>query len=87
MGMPAEVKTVAALSPSAADFATALGLEVVAGPPTRPQGRSRRRSRQLRAIPDFDAVAAADPDLVLADAAYQSGRTRDFDRSASRSTC
>lgn len=79
--IPAEVRSVAALSPAAADFAVALGLEVVARttdtpadafPGAKPAGSS--------ISPDFNAVAAANPDLVIADAAYQSGRTRDFDR-------
>lgn len=81
VGMPVEVKTVAALSPAAADFATALGLEVVARTTDTPSGAFPAAKTAGSAIsPDFNAVAAADPDLVLADAAYQSGRTRDFDR-------
>ena len=77
------IRTVVTLSPSAADFATALGLEVVgrstdtaesAAPGAKPVGAA--------ISPDFNAVAALKPDLVLADAAYRSGRTRDFDRFA-----
>jgi iron complex transport system substrate-binding protein len=81
--VPESVSRVVALSPSAAEFALALGLEVV--------GRSNDTAEALApgaqpvgaAIsPDFNAVAALQPDLVLADAAYHSGRTRDFDRFA-----
>lgn len=75
------IQRVAALSPGTADFARALGLEIVtrssdtpaeAAPGAKPAGSTLS--------PDFAAIAAADPDLVLADATYHSGRTRDFDR-------
>ena len=81
VAMPMEVRTVAALSPAAADFATALGLTVVARTTdTAADAYPGARAAGSAISPDFNAVAAADPDLVLADAAYQSGRTRDFDR-------
>lgn len=71
----------AALSPAAADYAKALGLEVVTRTTDTPAGTFPSAKPAGSAIsPDFNAIAAADPDLVLADAAYQSGRTRDFDR-------
>jgi iron complex transport system substrate-binding protein len=83
VSVPATVETVAALSPAAADFANALGLRVVgrttdtaatAAPDAKPIGSA--------ISPDFNAVAALAPDLVLADSGFQSGRTRDFDRFA-----
>lgn len=81
VSLPQEVRSVAALSPAAADFASALGLEVVARTTDTPAEAFPGAKPGGSAIsPDFNAIAAANPDLVLADAAYQSGRTRDFDR-------
>lgn len=81
LSIPDTVTTVAALSPAAADFASALGLEVVARTTDTPAGAFPSAKPAGSAIsPDFNAIAATDPDLVFADAAYQSGRTRDFDR-------
>ena len=79
--LPGQVRTVAALSPAAADYAKALGLEAVTRTTDTPAAAFPNAKPAGSAIsPDFNAIAAADPDLVLADAAYQSGRTRDFDR-------
>ena len=81
VALGAEVRQVSALSPGTADFARALGLEIVtrssdtpadAAPGAKPAGSTLS--------PDFAAIAEAAPDLVLGDAAYHSGRTRDFDR-------
>ncbi len=78
-----DVEKVVALSPSTAEFAAALGLQVL--------GRSSDTAATIAPnakvvgssiAPDFAAVAALEPDLVLADATYHSGRTRDFDRFA-----
>ncbi len=81
VSLPDTVETVAALSPAAADFAAALGLQVVARTTdTSPDPFPGAKPAGSAISPDFNAVAAANPDLVLADAAYQSGRTRDFDR-------
>ncbi|MGE3076569.1 MAG: ABC transporter substrate-binding protein [Dehalococcoidia bacterium] len=78
-----EVRTVVAMSPSAADFATALGLEVVGRSSDTPEAVAPAAKTTGSTIsPDFNAIAALDPDLVIADAAYHSGRTRDFDRFA-----
>lgn len=76
-----EVRTIAALSPAAAEFAVELGLEVVGrttdtaeavAPGAKPIGSTL--------TPDFTAVAALEPDLVIADAVFHSGRTRDFEK-------
>jgi iron complex transport system substrate-binding protein len=77
------VSTVVALSPSAAEFAAALGLQVIGRSSDTPQSEAPSASAVGPAIsPDFAAVAALRPDLVIADAAYHAGRTRDFDRFA-----
>ncbi|MBK6563051.1 ABC transporter substrate-binding protein [Candidatus Amarobacter glycogenicus] len=75
------VRTVAALSPAAADFAVALGLQVVGRPTDTPEASAPGAKATGPTIsPDFNAIAALAPDLVLADAAFHAGRTRDFDR-------
>lgn len=79
--IPDDVRTIAALSPAAADFAAALGFEVVTRTTDTPADAFPNAKPAGSAIsPDFNAVAAVNPDLVLADAAFQSGRSRDFDR-------
>ncbi len=81
--VPATVSRVAALSPSAAEFAAALGLEVVTRSSDTPESVAPGAKAAGSAIsPDFNAVAGAQPGLVIADAAYHSGRTPDFDRFA-----
>lgn len=78
-----DVKTVVALSPSAADFAVALRLEVIGRTSDTPEPAGAGAKVTGSTIsPDFNAIAALDPDMVIADAAYHSGRTRDFDRFA-----
>ena len=81
VGLPETVTKVVALSPSAAEFASALGLEVVGRSSDTPETVALGAGVVGSAIsPDFTAVAALSPDLVIGDAAYHSGRTRDFDR-------
>jgi iron complex transport system substrate-binding protein len=81
LSLPEQVMTVAALSPSAADFATALGLQVVGRSSDTAAAAAPSASATGSALsPDFNAVAALAPDLVIGDAAYHSGRTRDFDQ-------
>ena len=79
--VPDTVSRVVAITPSAADFALALGLQVVgrtsdvpatavAGVPTVGSSLS----------PDFNAIAALKPDLVIGDSAFGGARMRDFAR-------
>ncbi len=78
-----DIHTVVAMSPSAADFAAALGLEIVGRSSDTPEVVAPGAKTTGSTIsPDFNAIAALAPDLVIADAAYHSGRTRDFDRFA-----
>lgn len=78
--VPDEVERVVVLSPSAADFANALGLDVI-GEPTDAGSAATAGAATVGSTlnPDFPAIAALDPDLVIADAAYHGSRTRDFD--------
>lgn len=76
-----EVRTVAAMSPAAAEFAAALGLEIVG----RTTDTTETVAPGAKVIgssltPDFTAIAGLEPDLVIADAAFHSGRTRDFEK-------
>ena len=72
-----EIRTVAAMSPAAAEFAAALGLEVVGRSSDTPETVAPGAKPTGSTIsPDFNAIAALAPDLVLADAAYHAGRTR-----------
>lgn len=81
--LPEEVQRVVALSPSAAEFAATLGLAVVGRSSDTPEADFPGAKAVGATIsPDFNAVATLEPDLVLADAAYHAGRTRDFDRFA-----
>jgi iron complex transport system substrate-binding protein len=78
-----EIRTVVAMSPSAADFAKALGLDIVGRSNDTPESVAPAAKPTGSSIsPDFTAIAALSPDMVIADAAYHSGRTRDFDRFA-----
>lgn len=75
--IPLAVDRVVVLSQSAADFAAALKLDIVghasdAQAPGAPVGSSLS--------PDFKAAAALTPDLVIADAAFQGARLRDFEQ-------
>jgi iron complex transport system substrate-binding protein len=75
------VERVSALSPGAADFARVLGLEAVTRSSDTPEAWAPgSKVAGTTLSPDFNAIAAAEPDLVLGDANYHSGRTRDFDR-------
>ncbi len=83
VALPDSIENVAAMSPSAADFAQALGLRVVGR--TSDTAASVAPAAQVTGStisPDFNAIAALKPDLVLADAAYHAGRLRDFERFA-----
>jgi len=81
ISLPERVARVATLSPSAADFAMALELEVVGRSSDTPAAVAPAAAATGSATsPDFNAVAALSPDLVIGDAAYHSGRTRDFDQ-------
>ena len=74
---------VVALSPAAADFATSLGLQVVGRSNDTPEASAPGSKPTGPAIaPDFNLIAALQPDLVIADAAFHSGKTRDFDQFA-----
>jgi len=78
VGLPAEVTRVVALSPTAYDLLTALGIEPVAATSDAPpSGGGTVIGRTLS--PDFQAVAALTPDLVVADARFHSGLIRDLD--------
>ncbi|MEP7216645.1 MAG: ABC transporter substrate-binding protein, partial [Anaerolineaceae bacterium] len=81
--VPDSLSRVVAITPSAADFAAALGLDVV--------GRSTDAAAPAVAAaptvgsslaPDFNAIAALKPDLVIGDAAFDGARLRDFERFA-----
>lgn len=83
VSVPDAVRTVAAMSPSAADFAVVLGLEVVGRSTDTPASVApNAKPTGSTTSPDFNAIAALQPDLVLADAAFHSGRAGDFDRFA-----
>jgi ABC-type Fe3+-hydroxamate transport system substrate-binding protein len=78
VGLPSEVRRVVALSPTAYDLLTALGLEPVAATSDAPPaGGGTAIGRTLS--PDFQAIAALAPDLVIADARFHSGLVRDLD--------
>lgn len=81
VSLPLRVERVVVLSPSAADFVVALGVQPVG----RPGDSSNSALAAVPTIgatisPDFNAIAALDPDLVVADATYHGARTRDFER-------
>ena len=77
--VPDEVERVVVLSPSAADFAGALGLDVIGEPTDAGSAATGASPVGSTLNPDFSAIAALDPELVIADAAYHGSRTRDFD--------
>jgi ABC-type Fe3+-hydroxamate transport system substrate-binding protein len=77
------VERVVALSPSAAEFALALDLDLVGRTTdTAPAVAPAAAPIGSAIAPDFAAAAKLEPDLLRADARYHSGRTRDFDRFA-----
>lgn len=80
--VPSAVDTVVALSPAAAEFALALGLEVVGRTTDAADiaGLEDTPAVGSALFPDFNAAAALDPDLLIADAVFQGGRERDFER-------
>ena len=77
--VPDESDRVVVLSPSALDFAVALGLEIIGEPTDVGSAATGANPVGTTLNPDFPAIAALDPDLVIADAAYHGSRTRDFD--------
>jgi iron complex transport system substrate-binding protein len=77
--LPEHVERVVALSPSAIEFALALGVTVV-GRPADATGAPGASTIGPTISPDFNAIAALHPDLVVADAAYHASRLKDFDR-------
>ncbi len=80
MCVPDEVTRVVVISPSAAEFALALGLEVIGRPTDLPPGAAESAPTVGSSLnPDFPAIAGLAPDLVIADAAFHGSRTRDFD--------
>ena len=81
VAVPARVERVVALSPSAVDFVLALGLSLVGRPSdaTNP-GAAGAAAIGSTISPDFKAIAALSPDLVVADAAFHGARQRDFDQ-------
>lgn len=79
VALPETIERVAVLSPSAADYAAAFGLEVI-GRPSDVPGPESARAVGTSLAPDFPAIAALQPDLVLADALTQGARIPDFDR-------
>ncbi|MCK9517642.1 MAG: ABC transporter substrate-binding protein [Dehalococcoidia bacterium] len=80
VAVPATVNRVVALSPSAVDFAAALGLELAGRPSDAPNAPGSVPQVGSSIMPDFAAVAAATPDLVLADASFHGARLRDFEQ-------
>jgi len=81
ISVPDTVTKVSVLSPSAAEYARALGLEIVARTSDVPEAIAPgAKATGTTLSPDFNAVAAVSPELVIADAAYHGSRTRDFDR-------
>lgn len=81
VSLPAQVEHVVALSPSAVDFVVALGVQPIG----RPSDSANAAAATAQVVgstiaPDFNAIAALRPDIVVADAAYHGARTRDFDR-------
>ncbi|MGE5595395.1 MAG: ABC transporter substrate-binding protein [Hyphomicrobiales bacterium] len=75
------VDRVVAMSPTALQFAEALGLEVLGRPSDSPaEGAEGAQTVGTTILPDFPAIAALKPDLVLADAAYHGSRLRDFEQ-------
>ena len=81
--VPEFVNRVVAITPSAADFALALGLELV-GRTSDSAGTAVASTTTVGSSlsPDFNAIAALKPDLVIGDTAYDGARLRDFERFA-----
>lgn len=79
VALPAGVSRVIAISPTAVDLASALGLEII-GKASDSQGPYAAPNVGSSLSPDFAAMAKLQPELVIADAAYQGSFTRDFER-------
>lgn len=79
VALPGTVARVIAISPTAADLATALGLEII-GKASDSQGPDAAANVGSSLSPDFAGMAKLQPDLVIADAAYQGSFSRDFER-------
>ena len=77
--LPARVERVVVTAPAAADYARALGLEVIGQPSDIPPAPGAQPVGSTL-NPDFPAIAALAPDLVIGDAAVQGARIADFDR-------
>jgi iron complex transport system substrate-binding protein len=77
--VPERVERVVVIAPAAADYARALGLTVI-GQPTDVPGAEGAAPVGTTLNPDFRAIAALEPDLVIGDAAVQGARIPDFDR-------
>jgi len=79
VALPGAVSRVIAISPTAVDLASALGLEII-GKASDAQGPEAAPNVGSSLAPDFAAMAKLQPDIVIADAAYQGSFTRDFER-------
>lgn len=77
--LPERIDRVVVTAPAAADYARALGLQVI-GQPSDIAPVEGARAVGTTLNPDFAAIAALAPDLVLGDAAIQGARIADFDR-------
>ncbi|GMV85750.1 MAG: hypothetical protein AMXMBFR80_16050 [Dehalococcoidia bacterium] len=76
-----EVRVVAVMSPSAGEFAAALGLAIAGRTSDTPESIAPGAKVTGSSLsPDFTAIAALEPDLVIGDASFHGGRTRDFEK-------
>lgn len=82
VNVPARVHRVVALSPSALEFAAAFDLEIVGrvSDATYPAEAASAATIGSTNAPKFDAIAALEPDLVIADAGLQGSLRTDFDQ-------
>jgi iron complex transport system substrate-binding protein len=81
VGVPAEVRRVVALSPSALEYAAAFDVEIVgrASDATFPPDVASAATVGSTISPRFDEIAALEPDLVIADAGLQGAFRSSFD--------
>jgi iron complex transport system substrate-binding protein len=79
--VPAEVRRVVAISPSALEYAAAFDLEIVgrASDATFPPSVASAPAVGSTISPSFEEIAALDPDLVIGDAGLQGALRRSFD--------
>jgi iron complex transport system substrate-binding protein len=75
--VPEQVRRVVVLSPTARDLAALLGAEIIGAPADASVATAAPIGTTLS--PDFAAIAALAPDLVIADVAFHGSRGRDFD--------